>query len=44
MSVYSQPDATKVAKVEMRSRGPGDFVTDPRVVLLLPGHQTEVGL
>ncbi|KJA28617.1 hypothetical protein HYPSUDRAFT_156006 [Hypholoma sublateritium FD-334 SS-4] len=42
MSVYSQPDATKVAKVEMRSRGPGDFVTDPRVVLLLPGHQTEV--
>lgn len=44
MSVYSQPDATKVAKAEARSRGPGDFVTDPRVVLLLPGHQTEVGI
>lgn len=43
MSVYSQPDASKVAKVETRSRGPGDFVTDPRAVLLLAAHQTEVG-
>ena len=43
MSVYSQPDASKVAKVETRPRGPGDFVTDPRAVLLLAAHQTEVG-
>ncbi|KDR85615.1 hypothetical protein GALMADRAFT_234582 [Galerina marginata CBS 339.88] len=26
----------------LRTQGPGDSTTDPRVVLLLPGHQTEV--
>ncbi|KAH9486362.1 F-box-like/WD repeat-containing protein TBL1Y [Psilocybe cubensis] len=29
-------------RMETRAQGPGDNKTDPRVMLLLPGHQTEV--
>ena len=36
---FQQP---RFFKRENRSQGPGDAKTDPRVVLLLPGHKTEV--
>lgn len=42
MSVNSQLDPTKVVRSEMRPQGPCDSVTDPRSVLLLSGHKTEV--
>ena len=31
-----------LTKIEDRPQGPGDSKTDPRVILLLPGHKTEV--
>ncbi|KIM47604.1 hypothetical protein M413DRAFT_204575 [Hebeloma cylindrosporum] len=31
-----------LTKIEDRPQGPGDAKTDPRVILLLPGHKTEV--
>jgi len=33
---------TALTKIEDRPQGPGDSKTDPRVILLLPGHKTEV--
>ncbi|KAF8910030.1 WD40 repeat-like protein [Gymnopilus junonius] len=36
------PGPRAISRLENRPQGPGDSTTDPRVVLLLPKHQTEV--
>lgn len=37
-----EPLPKKKAKPGARAQGPGDDVTNPNAILLLPGHKTEV--
>lgn len=41
-NIVAEPLPKKVSKSKYRTQGPGDDTTDPRAILLLPGHRTEV--
>jgi hypothetical protein len=40
--VHTPPAAQKSLKPKPRVQGPGDETTNPKAIILLPGHKTEV--
>ncbi|KAF5384996.1 hypothetical protein D9615_001189 [Tricholomella constricta] len=42
VNILPDPMSKKLAKPKTRPQGPGDDMTNPNAILLLPGHKTEV--